>query len=134
MHDWKISQIYAHPVYEGDEFEYSLGMHQDIIHKPKNKTRNITGVYAVAVLPNGQMQAEVMEREEIDDIRAMSESYKAFKAGKIKSCVWEDHYSEMARKTVIRRLIPRREPILFSWGVSQERVRPIDHGNSATNS
>jgi hypothetical protein len=33
-----------------------------------------------------------------------SESYKAFTAGKVKSCIWSDHWGEMAKKTVIKRL------------------------------
>ena len=38
-------------------------------------------------------------------MRDMSESWKSFKAGRSKSCIWNDHYEEMAKKTVIKRLV-----------------------------
>lgn len=97
--------IYAHPVYEGDEFSISLGTSQEIIHSPKYKTKDITHVYCVAVLADGSKAIEVMTKEEIENIMERSESFKAYKAGKIKSCVWVSDYSEMARKTVIRRAV-----------------------------
>lgn len=97
--------IYAHPVYEGDEFDVSLGTETQIIHKPKFISTNIQLIYAVAILSDGTKQVEVMTLAQIDDIRDMSESYKSFKRGKAKSCIWEDHYSEMGKKTVIKRLV-----------------------------
>ena len=59
---------------------------------------------AVAVLPNGVQQFEVMTMDEINEIRDRSESYKAYVAEKVKSCIWADHYGEMAKETVIKRL------------------------------
>ena len=53
-----------------------------------------------------------MTLSEINDIRDRSESYKAFKAGKTKSCIWESDFGEMARKTVIKRIykhLPKTE-------------------------
>jgi recombinational DNA repair protein RecT len=98
-------RIYSHVVYEGDEFEVSLGISMDLKHAPKFKTKEITNVYCVAILSDGSPMIEVMTKEDVDSIRDRSESYKAFNAGKIKSCVWASDYSEMARKTVIRRAI-----------------------------
>lgn len=98
-------RIYAHPVFEGDEFEVSLGINMEIKHKPKFKTKNITHVYAVAILSDGAPMVEVMTLQDIEDIQERSESFKAYKAGKIKSCVWVSDFVEMSRKTVIRRLV-----------------------------
>lgn len=95
--------IVSHLVYDGDDFEVSLGTSTDILHKPKYKTKEITHVYVVSVLSDGAKMVDVMTKSDIDDIRERSESYKAFKANKIKSCVWASDYGEMARKTVIRR-------------------------------
>lgn len=97
--------IYAHPVYEGDEFNISLGTSQEITHSPKYKSKDITHVYCVAVLADGSKMIEVMTKDEIDNIQERSESFKAYKLGKIKSCVWISDYTEMARKTVIRRAV-----------------------------
>lgn len=107
-----VSMIYAQLVYEGDEFEVSFGTSTEIVHKPKFASKDITHVYAVAILPNGIKVPEVMTIEEIESIRERSDSYKAFKAGKIKSCVWSTDEGEMARKTVIRRIfkyLPKTE-------------------------
>lgn len=100
-----VSSVYAYIINENDVFEQTLGTSPEIIHKPKLKDRGeITGVYAVAILNDGRKQIEVMNKEEIDEIRGMSESYKAFENKKTKSCVWVDFYEEMSRKTVIKRL------------------------------
>lgn len=107
-----VSMIYSHLVYEGDIFEVSFGTSTELIHKPKFASQKITHVYAVAILPNGLKVPEVMTFEEIESIRERSDSYKAFKAGKIKSCVWSTDEGEMARKTVIRRIfkyLPKSE-------------------------
>lgn len=98
-------RIYAHPVYEGDQFNVSLGVEMSVTHVPKYVTKNIIHVYAVAILSDGAPMIEVMPLKDIEDIQERSESFKAYKAGKIKSCVWVTDFAEMARKTVIRRLI-----------------------------
>jgi recombination protein RecT len=96
--------VFAHVVYEGDEFEEILGTEPSITHKPKHLSTKITFAYAVAVLFNGSRQIEVMTKAEINDIRDKSESYKAYKDGKVKSCIWVSDEGEMCRKTVIKRL------------------------------
>ncbi len=100
-----VQNVYAHNVCEEDEFDVQYGTTTEIIHKPKFKSKTITHSYAVAILPNGTKQFEVMTKEELDYIRGMSESYKAFEAKKIKSCIWVQHEGEMCKKTVIKRLV-----------------------------
>lgn len=97
--------IYAHIVYKGDEFKTSLGTSVEIMHEPKFETTEVTHVYAVAILNDGLVQVDVMTTEAIDIIRDSSESYKAFKKGKTNSCIWDGHFGEMAKKTVVKRLI-----------------------------
>jgi recombination protein RecT len=100
-----IVAVSANIVYEGDEFEVSYGTQAEIIHKPKFKSKDVQCVYAVAVLKGENFrQFEVMTLEEVNNIMEKSESYKAFKGGKITSCIWVDHWGEMAKKTVIKRL------------------------------
>lgn len=97
---------YAHVVYQGDLFKVNYGTEPDVTHEPKSSGngKEILAVYGVAVLPNGRKQVEVMYKDEIDEIREYSDSYQAYKAGKVKSCIWTEWPAEMARKTVIKRM------------------------------
>ena len=109
----QIVSINAYCVHEADEFEYELGLHPDIHHRPSPLAESgpVTYVYAVAVLKGGGVQFEVMSRAEIEAVRAQS------KAGK--SGPWVTHWEEMARKTVIRKL--------FKYlPVSIEAVRAVE--------
>ena len=96
-----IKTVSAFPVYEGDLFEVSLGTSPIIKHLPKYKSgkRNLFAVYAVAEFTDGVKQFEVMTLDEVDLIRARS------KAGKSQFSPWSNDYTEMARKTVVRRLV-----------------------------
>jgi len=101
--------VYAHAVYEGDEFKTTLGTSINIIHEPKfEKGAKVTHVYAVAILNDGTMQVEVMTSEQVVSIMEGSESYKAYKDPNkpyVTSCIWLDHFQEMAKKTVVKRLV-----------------------------
>lgn len=100
-----IKAITATPFYENDFFDVTYGSFPSVNHKPNFKNRGeFAGVYAVATLSNNEKQFEVMTADEIFDVRERSETYKAFKEGKIQSCTWETDFSEMSRKTVIRRI------------------------------
>lgn len=99
-----VKSAYAHLVYKGDEFEVSLGTSQEIIHKPKFQSKEIEMAYAVGVLHDGSKEIEVMTIADLHAIRELSDSYKAYKAGKVKSAIWVDHEGEMCRKTVLKRL------------------------------
>lgn len=100
-----VRTVESRLVYEGDEFEVTYGLRPDIIHKPKGKKETIIAAYAVARLQTGEVQFEVMTKGELDEIREMSDSWKALQAGKAKSAIWDDHEGEMCRKTVVKRLL-----------------------------
>lgn len=99
-----VRNVYAHPRYEGDEWVYRLGTEVVIEHTPNHKTKNILGVYAVAILPDGEKVVEYMTTEEVHGIRSRSDGYRAFASGKIKSNPWVTDEAEMFRKTAIRRI------------------------------
>ena len=94
----QIVSLSARTVREHDEFDYQLGLHEDLTHKPfeGEHAGEITHVYAVARLQGGGVQFEVMSKAQVEAVRAQS------KAGK--SGPWVSHWEEMAKKTVIRRL------------------------------
>jgi phage RecT family recombinase len=104
-----VETIQCQLVYAQDTFQFNAGdFNNPITHtsNPFSKNRgDLVGVYALAVLPSGIKQAETMSIEEVYEIRDKSESWKAYQAKKIKSCVWSEHEGEMVRKTVLRRIV-----------------------------
>ena len=94
-----IVSIEAHVVRRGDLFRCRLGTEGFIEHEPNWETDELGEmfcVYAVAKFKDGGHQFEVMTRAQVDAIRRSS------KAGNFGP--WKDHYDEMARKSVVRRL------------------------------
>jgi len=81
-----VKNIYAYPVYKEDDFEVTMGTRIQILHKPRFASKDILHFYAVAILPDGSTQFEVMTADQVNEIRERSESYKAFKEGKITKC------------------------------------------------
>jgi len=101
----QIRGLSARRVYENDHFEYTYGLHEDIVHKPARGERGeLTHVYAVARFADGGEQFEVMDRYELEEIRDGSQGYQtAIKYNK-KDTPWISSFDEMCRKTVIRRM------------------------------
>ena len=101
-----VRSMECHLVHENDDFVIAIHTPEKVKHSWGFGDRGaIVGAYSVATLSDGSKHVETMSKQEIEKIRDSSESYKAFKAGKIKSCIWTEHSGEMERKTVIRRHI-----------------------------
>jgi len=97
----QIVSIEARIVYEGDTFDLDYSIEgAKLIHKPclDGEPGKMRLVYGVATLKDGGHQFELMTRAQIDKIKAISQS------GKKGFGPWADHYDEMARKTVVKRL------------------------------
>lgn len=96
----QIESLYAVEVYRGEIFEVELGLSNDIKHKRDfsvdTSPDNVVAVYAVAKLKGGEVQFEVMGRNQIEAIRARSKSKD--------NGPWVTDWAEMAKKTVVRRL------------------------------
>lgn len=94
-----IESIYAHCVHENDEFEYELGLHPKLVHKPTTGHRGkMQYAYAVAHFKDGGYQFEVMDIDEIEKRRQRSASANS------RHSPWKTDYEEMAKKTVIRHM------------------------------
>ncbi len=94
-----IKRIESRVVYEADTFSVDYGTDQSLTHKPylgDEDKGNIVCVYAIAEMVGGGTQIEIMTLAEVQGIQGRS------KAGK--SGPWSTDFSEMARKTVIRRI------------------------------
>lgn len=99
----QIVSIAAHEVRSNDEFAYEYGLDEKLIHRPAMGNRgDVIAFYAVAKLVGGGHAFEVMSVQDVNAIRDASQNYK-FARDK-GSTVWGQHYVEMGRKTVLRRL------------------------------
>jgi recombination protein RecT len=95
----EVASAEAHVIYENDRFVWRQGMDASVIHEPKfpGPRGNPIGAYAVAKFKDGSDPLfEVMDVEEINRVRAVSKSKD--------NGPWVSWWSEMARKTVFRRL------------------------------
>lgn len=96
-----LQSIEAHIVYENDEFEYELGLNPVLKHKPAMENRGaIAWVYAVYKLKSGGYGFEVMS---VEDINKHRDKYS--KAARSGFSPWKDNWEEMAKKTVIKRVL-----------------------------
>jgi len=101
----KVNEVYAECVYENDIFEYELGLNKKLVHIPNyNSERGkFRCAYSVTVKTNGYKSFSVVSKNYIDKIR--NEAEKKYK-DKTNS-FWSKHFEEMAKKTVIKRLLKR---------------------------
>lgn len=94
----QVSNVIARLVRDGDRFEVLQGTDERITHVPLlgSTEKPMVRVYAVAFFRDGPPMFDVMERWEVDRIRARSKSKN--------NGPWVTDYDEMAKKTVFRRL------------------------------
>ncbi|MPR62724.1 recombinase RecT [Ochrobactrum intermedium] len=97
----ELLSLSAYVVYENDEFQYTLGDEETIVHRPclDSNRGDAKLVYAIAKTKDGGIYREIMTLKDVEKVRAVS------KTGKFGP--WADWWDEMAKKTVIRRLAKR---------------------------
>lgn len=106
----EVRRIYAHEVCEHDHIECDMGVDKRLVHKPQLFADRgaIIGYYAVIHYADGETDFEPMSLADIHAIRDQkSDGWRAYQAGRIKSTPWATDFAEMAKKTVIRRLLKR---------------------------
>lgn len=124
----QISTIEAHIVYENDKFRCHFGLNPVLEHEPSwddTECAKTKAVYAVAKLKDGSVQHEVMTYAQIEAVRKRS---KAKDSGP-----WVTDWSEMARKTVVKRLckyLPMSIEIVEA--IEADRSESIDTGYDVT--
>lgn len=98
----ELGMFHVELIHENDEFSYHVDengphlMHKPVVLGSKGKE---VGVYAIAKTKDGEPYVEVMNVEEVEEVRAIS---RAKNGGP-----WTQWWGEMAKKTVIRRLSKR---------------------------
>ncbi len=131
----RVKSIEARVAHENEPLEIRYGTDACISHVPAREHRGrIVGAYAIAHLACGGMQFEWMWDDEINEVRRAS-------PGKDQA-PWRDHYAEMARKTVTRRLckyLPMMPEVRYAVELDEDgdgeqapvepRTSPVDEIN-----
>ena len=95
-----VRAIWAREVYDGDRFVWEEGLLRRLEHTPGSSDHDparITHTYAVVETASGGIVHDVMTRKDVDAVRARA---KAKDYGP-----WATDFAEMAKKTVLRRLL-----------------------------
>lgn len=108
----EIAQLYAHEARANDMLRVSLGSSKELVHEPdylvsEDERGEIVLYYAVVVYKDGSKDFEPMTIRDLEAIRDRSDGWRAYADGKIKSTPWSTDFGEMAKKTVLRRLMKR---------------------------
>jgi len=94
-----VTACYAYVVKEKDHFEHELGTSPKLVHKPAMGNRGKTvGAYAVAQLRDCLPVFVFLDIEEIEAVRARSQSAKSGYSP------WSTDFDRMAEKTAFKRL------------------------------
>ena len=114
-----LTHATAEAVHQCDVFEYERGLNPFLRHVPAplGKRGDFIAAYCVYQLPDGTRDFVVMDKDEIDAIRGRS---KASDKGP-----WVTDYSEMAKKTIIKRAMKPFE------GASIELTKLIELDNAS---
>lgn len=96
----QLSDIYAYPVYENDEFSIEYGLNRNIVHKPNFSNKGaLIGIYSVAKLKDGAVSFEFMTTQEIE------EHEQKYRLGQYKNNIWNKNFIEMGSKTVVKKML-----------------------------
>ncbi|WP_373069875.1 recombinase RecT [Sulfurimonas sp.] len=98
---WKLK---SYIVNEADDFEYVIDGFEETIRFVKNiddMDEKFRYAVALAQSPDGTLYIEVMNAKQIDKHRLVSSNQKGSKP----TGVWADWFNEMAKKTVIKKLV-----------------------------
>lgn len=107
--DWKIK---SYIVGKNDFFEWESNLFDEKVLFKKNLDKGsgeFKNAVAMAQSPKGDIFIQVMGKQEIEKHRMMSNTKN--KNNPIPSGIWEQWYSEMALKTVVKKLVTKQLPI-----------------------
>ena len=97
----QYKKIVARIVYEGDDFDYSYGLEEKLIHRPREKSDKPIYVYGLYELKNGASAFEVMSWEAVmNHAKKYSQRVK-----KGYTSPWTTDPESMAKKTVLKKVL-----------------------------
>jgi len=113
----EVARVEARVVREKDTFDYGYGLEPYLDHHPSREADpgEYTSAYAVIVYRDGGRQFDVMSNAEIEAIRKRS---AAADTGP-----WVTDWPEMAKKTVLRRLL-KLAPLTVNIAAALDEVDP----------
>jgi recombination protein RecT len=121
----QIQMVYAEVVRKGDEFDYELGLHPTLKHKPTlNAQGDMLFVYAVVHYKDGGYNFVILTKADVEKYRLRSPMQKSGVKG-----AWATDYEAMAKKTAIRRLstyLPISVESINNATATDEKVLGID--------
>lgn len=104
----EIANVQAHAVYDGDSWDYGLGLEPFLKHKPSGKVgredpKKLTHVYCVVKLKEQGTDPifVVLSRDQIEARRMRGASGRKGRDGKPISTPWDTDYEKMAKKTAV---------------------------------
>jgi recombination protein RecT len=121
--------IYAHEVYENDEFSYQLGVNKDIYHVPADVPQGEPiYYYAVYKLKNGGYDFAVWSRTKVTQ---HAEKFSAAVKGK-RDTPWKSDFDSMAKKTVLLQALKYApKSIEFANAIEQDETVKTDLAGQA---
>jgi recombination protein RecT len=110
-----VKDIRAHLVYQNEvdqgRFTYIVGDEERLEHDPIlfAERGDLVGTYAIAKLKDGTLVREFMSMDDVERIRKAAASQRPTQYDKTDGPkgIWKEHFGEMVKKTVIRRLVKR---------------------------
>ncbi len=97
----EVISINAQAVHRNDRFEFAYGLAERLEHVPAEGDRGeITHFYAYAKFKDGGHHFDVLSRAEVNSVRDRSESYQAYRAGKVEDTAWVTAYEEMGNSVI----------------------------------
>lgn len=129
-----VTNIVVNEVYEKDAFDFEYGLQERLRHKPYmlEDRGEIVAFYAYARFREGGHSFIVMSRAEMESIKKKN-AKKNYQTGELYG-TWIDHFSSMAKKTVIKKLI-KYMPVsvemkdILSQDEQQQEEEPIQIPN-----
>lgn len=93
-----VKRIEANAVYENDDFDFVEGTEARLTLRRNlgDDRGELVGFYALAEFKDGGIQADFMTAADVEKVRQKAQSKN--------SPAWKEHFDEMGRKTVFRRL------------------------------
>lgn len=128
--------VEARVVREHDKFVLRYGLEPTLEHTPSMEADpgEARWVYAIARLPDGEVQFDVMSAEQVDAIRDR-DPRRSDAAGRGES-PWATDWEEMAKKTVLRRLaklLPMKAEHIEALSAEEARdITPQHRGPAVT--